>query len=91
MILNALSWTAKVDIPEQGVESTHATHAQVTAASRRRGGDRPRHARHPPHQGPPLFAGNTAHKWHNWEKTTPATKSLLEPRLSHRRRCLLRH
>lgn len=25
-----------------------------------------------------LFAGNNAHKWHNWERTTPAIKSLLE-------------
>ncbi|MCY2963403.1 MAG: ThuA domain-containing protein, partial [Planctomycetota bacterium] len=25
-----------------------------------------------------MFAGNDAHKWHNWEKTTPAIKSLLE-------------
>lgn len=25
-----------------------------------------------------LFAGNDAHKWHNWERTTPAIKTLLE-------------
>lgn len=25
-----------------------------------------------------LFAGNDAHKWHNWERTTPAIKAALE-------------
>ncbi len=31
-----------------------------------------------------IFAGNDAHKWHNWEKTTPIIKKLLEidPRIS---------
>jgi type 1 glutamine amidotransferase len=31
-----------------------------------------------------LFAGNDAHKWHNWERTTPALKALLErdPRIN---------
>ncbi|QDT54367.1 Trehalose utilization [Caulifigura coniformis] len=31
-----------------------------------------------------MFAGNDAHKWHNWEKTTPVIKKLLEidPRIT---------
>src|SRR5215211_2916395 len=31
-----------------------------------------------------LIAGNDAHKWHNWEKTTPRIKKALEldPRIS---------
>ncbi len=31
-----------------------------------------------------MFAGNEAHKWHNWEKTTPLIKKLLEidPRIT---------
>src|SRR3954451_3173868 len=33
-----------------------------------------------------LLAGNDAHKWHNWEKTTPRIKAALEldPRISVR-------
>lgn len=77
LILNALVWTAGGEVPENGVESRYYTHDEITAAlagitgtARAVVDDRPIRVL--------MFAGNEAHKWHNWEKTTPAIKSLLE-------------
>ena len=65
LILNSVCWTAHVEIPKDGVEARFYTHEEITS-----------------YLDPPirvlLFAGNDAHKWHNWEKTTPAIKAALE-------------
>jgi type 1 glutamine amidotransferase len=76
-VLNAIAWTAHVDLPEHGVQSRFYTHEEITAAltgiegtARATLDDALIRAL--------IFAGNEAHKWHNWEKTTPAIKALLE-------------
>lgn len=65
LMLNALCWCAKVEVPREGVESRFYSHAEISDQL-----------------DPPirvlLFAGNDAHKWHNWEKTTPAIKAALQ-------------
>jgi putative heme-binding domain-containing protein len=71
MILNAIAWTAKVEMPAGGVESRFFTHDEIRKAlGTDYGNDAPIRVL--------LFAGNDAHKWHNWEKTTPAMKQALE-------------
>lgn len=71
MILNAIAWTAKVDVPTGGVESRFFTHDEIRKAlGVDYGNDAAIRLL--------LFAGNDAHKWHNWEKTTPAMKQALE-------------
>jgi len=85
MVLNAIVWSAKVDVPALGVAARFYTHAEITAAlagieGTQRAGvegtqravvdDRPIRAL--------LIAGNAAHIWHNWERTTPAIKAALE-------------
>ncbi len=76
-ILNAIAWTAKVEVPVSGVESRYFTHAEITSALVGIDGthrsvldDKPIRVL--------MLAGNDAHKWHNWEKTTPAIKAALE-------------
>lgn len=66
LILNALAWTARIEVPPGGVEARFYTHAQITEAL---DSDTIRLL---------LVAGNEAHKWHNWEKTTPRIKAALE-------------
>src|SRR5579859_5123263 len=65
MILNAIIWTAKLDVPKTGVDAKFYSHEEIEK-----------------HENLSirvlLFAGNDAHKWHNWEKTTPAIKTALE-------------
>jgi type 1 glutamine amidotransferase len=67
MILNAIAWTAKVEVPKEGVESKFYTHKEIRKALEERGSIRVL-----------MFAGNEAHRWHNWEKTTPRIKKALE-------------
>lgn len=64
LILNALAWTAGVEVPATGVEARFYTHAEITEALA--------------DVRVLLVAGNEAHKWHNWDKTTPAIKDALE-------------
>ena len=64
LMLNGLVWSAGVEVPEEGVQTTFLTHEQIQKA------ERPRRVL--------LFAGNEAHKWHNWEKTTPRIQAALE-------------
>ena len=65
-ILNAIAWAAKLDVPAGGVESKYYTHAEIDAAL----------------AGPPirvlLVAGNEAHSWHNWKKTSPVLRAALD-------------
>lgn len=77
MMLNAVVWTAGIDPPAQGVDARFYSHQEIAAALRGTAGtaravfdERPIRAL--------MFAGNEAHKWHNWEKTAPALRSLLE-------------
>ncbi len=66
MMLNALAWTAKVEIPPDGVEARFFTHADI---------------RDPKLQQQVrvlLVSGNEAHKWHNWEKSTQRLQAALE-------------
>jgi len=77
LILNAICWTAHVDVPEKGVDGKFSTHAEITAAlsgvkgtERAVVDDKPIRVL--------LLAGNDAHKWHNWEKTTPVIEAQLE-------------
>jgi type 1 glutamine amidotransferase/cytochrome c2 len=77
MMLNAVVWTAGIDPPPQGIEARFYSHQEITAALRDAPGtvravfdERPIRAL--------MFAGNEAHKWHNWEKTAPALQALLE-------------
>ncbi|RPI73659.1 MAG: ThuA domain-containing protein, partial [Planctomycetaceae bacterium] len=77
LILNALVWTAGGAVPDSGVEARYYTQDEITSAlsglegtARAEVDDRPLRVL--------IFAGNQAHEWHNWKKTTPAIKSLLE-------------
>lgn len=77
LILNAIAWTAHAEVPLVGTQSRFFTHQEVTAAlsgvtgtEKSRLDDRPIRVL--------LIAGNEAHKWHHWEKTTPVIKSQLE-------------
>lgn len=67
LMLNGLVWAAGAEVPEGGVEAKFYTHDQI---NKELGGPSPARVL--------LFAGNAAHKWHNWEKTTPRIKALLE-------------
>jgi type 1 glutamine amidotransferase len=64
LMLNALAWAAKVEVPPGGVEARYCTHAEITEALA--------------DVRVLLVAGNAAHKWHNWERTTPRIKAALE-------------
>ncbi len=77
LILNAICWTAQVDVPETGVAGKFYTHAEITAAlSGKQGTERAAVDDQPIRVL--LLAGNDAHKWHNWEKTTPVIEAQLE-------------
>ena len=77
LMLNAMAWSAGVEVPQPGVEARYFEHNEISRALQGIDGnaravvdDKPINVL--------LFAGNDAHKWHNWEQTTPAIKSLLE-------------
>jgi N-acyl-D-glutamate deacylase len=110
LILNALAWTAKLDVPEGGVKAKFHSHDEIrrhlgeaSADADARSGIRKNSdvSRGSARTLSPsggilansatvagagerndirvlLFAGNDAHKWHNWQRTTPAIKELLE-------------
>lgn len=77
LILNALAWTAGIDPPPKGVKAKHFSRSEICAAlSGIQSGERAA-AKDTPIRVL-LLAGNEAHAWHNWKKTTPAIKALLE-------------
>lgn len=82
-MLNALVWTAGLEPPADGVQAPFYSHEQITLALAALGdnlgeGDlRPARLDEQPIRVL-MFAGNEAHAWHNWKKTTPAIQSLLE-------------
>ena len=96
LMLNALAWSAKVEVPKDGVDAPYISHEEITRALGPYPGA-PAPAAKPEEKKPQekkpeaaksirvlLLAGNDKHKWHNWEKTTPALKALLErdPRIA---------
>ncbi|WP_339731917.1 ThuA domain-containing protein [uncultured Gimesia sp.] len=76
-ILNAIAWTANVEVPETGVQARYYTHAEITSALAGIKGSEPAIVDDRPIRVL-MFAGNEAHAWHNWKKTTPVIKQLLE-------------
>ena len=76
-ILNAIAWTANLEVPETGVQARYYTHAEITAALTGIQGTKPAIVDDRPIRVL-MFAGNEAHAWHNWKKTTPVIKQLLE-------------
>ncbi|QDV50409.1 ThuA domain-containing protein [Gimesia fumaroli] len=76
-ILNAIAWTANVEVPETGVQARYYTHAEITTALAGIKGTEPAIVDNRPIRVL-MFAGNEAHAWHNWKKTTPVIKELLE-------------
>ncbi|REK19971.1 MAG: hypothetical protein DWQ45_26010 [Planctomycetota bacterium] len=77
LILNALVWTAGLEPPASGVEARYYTHREITAALAGRTGTERAVVEEEPIRVL-IFAGNEAHKWHNWEQTTPAIRAQLE-------------
>jgi len=76
MVLNALAWTAHVDVPADGVNSRYFNHEVITQALTGRSGteravvdDRPIKV---------LILSGAHHPGHLWQETTPVLKSLLE-------------
>lgn len=78
LILNALAWTAKVEVPTSGVQAKFFSHDEI----RQHLGE-PAEAKTEEPIRVLMFAGNEAHRWHHWPKTVTAIKTLLEadPRL----------
>lgn len=75
LVLNAIAWTAKIEIPRIGVEAPYFSHQEIEERLKPPSLDSIRVF---------MLVGNDAHKWHNWEKTTPAiTRALkVDPRIS---------
>jgi type 1 glutamine amidotransferase len=62
LLLNGIAWSAGVEIPAQGVRAPLVEREDAAAAPAR----------------VLLLAGNDAHKWHNWERSTPAITAAIE-------------
>jgi type 1 glutamine amidotransferase len=75
-LLNGIAWSAGVEIPAEGVRAPHLGRDQAAAVLRAAdaGDDRLRVL---------LLAGNAAHRWHHWERSTPAIAAALarDPRM----------
>lgn len=81
LMLNALAWAAKVEVPENGVEAKYYTQAEITAALNGKRGteravvdDRPIKA---------MIMTGYQYPGHLWKDTTPALKEALskDPRI----------
>ncbi|MBX3443614.1 MAG: ThuA domain-containing protein [Planctomyces sp.] len=96
LVLNALVWAAGGEVPEQGVEAALPSRRQIAQHlgepyDRVTAGE-PEFEPGAVRESVPeaerirvlMFAGNDAHRWHNWERTTPAIRDLLQvdPRIS---------
>lgn len=67
LLLNAIAWSARLEVPDSGVPSRFVEREDVDAAL---GSSVP--------LGPirvAVLAGNAAHRWHNWPETTAALLS----------------
>ncbi|MBA2481146.1 MAG: ThuA domain-containing protein [Planctomycetes bacterium] len=71
-LLNGIAWTAGLEIPTCGVQAPHLDRDAAAAALRGAAatGESPTRVL--------LLAGNDAHRWHNWERSTPAICAALE-------------
>ena len=76
LFLNAVSWTAKVEIPEVGVESRFYMDDQVMLALAGVKGSERAVVETPIRVL--LLTGNKNHAWHNGEKSTPRIQAALE-------------
>ena len=76
-ILNAIAWTAKIDVPVKGVESKYHERDSIARSLANAAGTKPAKLDEEPIRVL-MFAGNEAHRWHNWEKTTPRIRAALE-------------
>ncbi|WP_437221665.1 ThuA domain-containing protein [Planctomicrobium sp. SH661] len=78
LILNALAWTAQLEVPAQGVESRYFTHEEVTSALA--GMDETGRAIVEDHDKPirVLVLSGAHHPGHLWKQTSPQLKELLE-------------
>jgi putative heme-binding domain-containing protein len=76
-VLNALVWAARAEVPPGGVDAPFFTHEEIAQALAGVEATRPARLDRRPIRAL-IFAGNAAHKWHNWQRTTPAIKAALE-------------
>jgi type 1 glutamine amidotransferase len=77
LMLNAIAWSARVDLPASGVDARYFEHDEITLALAGAAASNGAVVDDAPIRVL-VFAGNDAHKWHNCEQTTPALKALLE-------------
>ena len=77
LVLNALTWTAGIEPPNEGVKAKYYSRNEISAALSGVQGTERAIAKDKPIRVL-LLAGNEAHEWHNWKKTTPVIKALLE-------------
>jgi type 1 glutamine amidotransferase/mono/diheme cytochrome c family protein len=82
-MLNAVAWTAGVELPAAGVRARFYSHEEITLALANRDTRGSAVADVRPIRVL-MFAGNEAHKWHNWQKTSAAIDQLLkqDPRIN---------
>jgi type 1 glutamine amidotransferase len=77
--LNAMAWTAGLDVPDEGVRASFYDRDAVSLAlAGTQGAERAVVKPGKTAINVLLMAGNDAHQWHNWQKTTPRIKELLE-------------
>ncbi|MFM7843970.1 MAG: ThuA domain-containing protein, partial [Planctomycetota bacterium] len=75
-ILNAICWTAQVEVPAEGVQARYYDRDEITQALSKL--NEQGRAIGEPAIRVLMFAGNAAHEWHNWRRTTPAIVTALE-------------
>jgi len=86
LILNALAWTAHVEVPPAGVTARVYSHAEVTQALTGVEGTQRAVVNSEKSESAPIRAlilSGEHHPGHNWQETSPALKEILErdPRL----------
>lgn len=77
LVLNALVWTAGIDPPKEGVKAKYYSRNEISASLSGVQGTERAIAKEKPIRVL-LLAGNEAHEWHNWKKTTPVIKAAIE-------------
>ncbi len=77
LVLNALVWTAGLEPPDEGVKARYYSRPEICVALSGVEGTAKAKLDEKPIRVL-LLTGNEAHEWHNWKKTTPAIKALLE-------------
>lgn len=77
LLLNAIVWTAGLEVPEGGVRSRFYSDSELEQAlAGVRGEERSKEVPEQIHIL--LLSGNEHHKWHNWEETTPEIVAALQ-------------